>query len=130
MKTTIPTIILSSLILCSCSPRQPQSGSLAIDRIQPGKEIVLRGKGVLRIKKRNGTSVEGIELASTSPDGQKTTIIASTGAISPVSLDKAADANSIKLVLYDAHGETLALAGNKLMDLKRMETTIILKKDW
>ena len=121
MKTTL-TVLLSGLLLCGCSQKQASSAGPAIDLVQAGKDIVWQGGTVLHVTKRDGTSVEGIQIVTTSSKGEKTTITADTGTVSPGSIEDAADQNSVKLTLHDARGETLAPAG------KKVEMIFVLKR--
>ena len=125
MKTTL-TVILSGLLLCGCSTKQASSSGTALDLVQTGKDTVWQGGTILHVTKHDGASLEGIQIVSTSADGQKTTLTADTGTVSSGSIEDAADSNSVKLTLHDAHGETLAPTGKKLTDIKEM--TLVLKR--
>jgi hypothetical protein len=125
MKNTL-IVLLSGLLVCSCSQKQASSAGPAIDLLQAGKDITAFSGSVIHITKRDGTSLEGIQITSTGADGQKTTITADTGTLSPGSIEDATDSNSVKLTLHNAHGETLAPAGNRVMTVKEM--TLVLKR--
>jgi hypothetical protein len=125
MKNTL-IVLLSGLLLCSCSQKQASSAGPAIDLIQAGKDITAFSGSVIHITKRDGTSLEGIQIISTGADGQKTTTTADTGTLAPGSVEDATDANSVMLILHNAHGETIADTGKKLTDIKEM--TLVLKR--
>jgi hypothetical protein len=125
MKNTL-IVLLSGLLLCGCSQKQASSAGSAIDLVQAGKDTVWQDGATLHIAKRDGASIEGIQIVKTSADGKKTTMTADTGTISSGSIEDTADANSVKLTLHDARGETLAPAGKKVMTMK--ELILVLKR--
>lgn len=85
------------------------------------------GRAVLSYTLRSATALPlGHPDSRTSSDGQKTTITADTGTLSPGSVEDAADANSVKLILHDAYGETLAPTDKKVTTIKEM--TLVLKR--
>jgi hypothetical protein len=101
MKTAF-TIILSGLFLCGCSPKQAASSSRpAIDLVEPGKDIVWRDGYVLHVMKRDGASLEGIQISVNSPSGQ-TTMSADTGTVSPVVEGNVTNDSSVVITLHDA----------------------------
>jgi hypothetical protein len=101
MKNTL-TIILSGLLLCGCSQKQASSAGPAIDLVQAGKDISWRDGYVLHITKRDGTSLEGIQIISTAADGQKTITTADTGTLTPGSVENAADDSAVRITLRNA----------------------------
>jgi hypothetical protein len=124
MKTTL-TILLSGLLVCGCAQNRASSAGPAINLVQAGKDTVWQNGTVLHIAKREGTSVEGIQIVRTS-EGQKMTVTADTGTLSPGTIQNAADADSIKLILRDARSETLGPSGRNVMTVK--EWTLVLKR--
>ena len=131
MKTTL-TILLTGLLLCGCSQKETSPAGPttpagpAIDLVQAGKDSVWQGGTLLHVSMRDGASVEGIRLISTSSGGQRTTITADTGTLSPGTIEDAADQDSVKLTLHDAHGETLSATGRVVTSMKEM--ILVLKK--
>jgi hypothetical protein len=101
MKNTL-TIILSGLLLCGCSPKQASSSSRpAIDLVEAGKDIAWRDGYVLRVTKRDGTSLEGIQISAMSAAGQ-TTMSADTGTVSPVVEGNVMNDSSVIITLHNA----------------------------
>jgi len=88
MKHTL-NIILSGLLLCGCSQRQATPTKQAapsypaLNKIEDGKDSIW-GSWVLHVAKRDGASLEGIQISETLPDGQKETITADAGTVQPV----------------------------------------------
>ena len=88
MKHTL-TIILSGLLLCGCSQRQATPAKQtaqsypALNLIEDGKDSIWGG-WVLRVAKRDGASLEGVQVSETLSDGQKETITAHAGTVQPV----------------------------------------------
>ncbi|MCX6922156.1 MAG: hypothetical protein NT154_02885, partial [Verrucomicrobia bacterium] len=93
-------ILLSGLAFCGCSKKAASKGS-AIDRVQAGQEVAWADGYVLTVAKREGSSLEGVRIVNTLPDGQTRTIFAEKGTISPGD-----DANSVKIALYEAQTQT------------------------
>jgi hypothetical protein len=81
MKTLL-AIILSSLLLCGCSPRQAARAHRASDFVEAGKDVTWLGGDVLRVTNREGSSIRGIRLVTKAPDGLETTVTAATGTVS------------------------------------------------
>ena len=125
MKNTL-TVLLSGLLLCGCSQKQASSARPAIDLVEAGKDIAWRDGSVLHITKRDGTSLEGIQIIKTTPDGQRTTLTADTGTLSPGSVENAADDGSVKITLKKATIEKHGGAGNELITAKDM--TLVFQK--
>ena len=82
MKTTL-TILLSCLVLCGCSQKQATSSRPAIDLVEAGKDISWRDGYTLHVDKRDGASLEGIQISMETPEGQKVKITAETGTVLP-----------------------------------------------
>ena len=125
MKNTL-TIMLSGSLLCACSQKQATSVRPATDLVEAGKDITSFGGCVIHVTKRDGTSLEGVKITTTGADGQKTTVTADTGTLSPGSFEDATDNNSVKLILHNAHSETLTAAGKQVTDSE--ERTLILNR--
>jgi hypothetical protein len=88
MKYTL-TIILSGLFLCGCSQKQATPAKQAapsypaLNQIEDGKDGIW-GRYVLHVAKRDGASLEGVQISDTLSDGQKETITADAGTVQPV----------------------------------------------
>jgi len=77
MKFTL-SFLLSGLLLCGCSQKPAAAARPAIDLVEVGHETVWNGGYVLHVSKRNGTSLEGILVTETTPDGKNITLNADT----------------------------------------------------
>ena len=99
MKNTL-FIVLSGLLLCGCSHKQAASESRAIDLVVAGKDVAWGRGAVLHIAKRDGTSVEGVQLLLPRSDGQKGMITADTGTLAPGSDVDAADDSCVQITLH------------------------------
>ena len=104
MKNTL-IVLLSGLLLCGCSQKQVSSAGSAIDLVQAGKDITAFSGSVIRITKRDGTSLKGIQIISTGADGQKTTITADTGTLTQGSVENAADNSCVRFTLHNAKSQ-------------------------
>src|SRR3569832_1974506 len=93
------TLILAGVYLCGCSRGRDTSSQSLLDRVQPSRDVSF-GHYVLHVDKRDGTSLEGVRIVSTEPDGQITTITASIGTLSQV-----AERSTITIDLRGAHTE-------------------------
>lgn len=96
------TLLLSSLLLCSCSPKEPPPALRAIDRVQAGTNTVWKTGNedcVLYVTKRDGNFLQGITIV-TKMRGEKTTITAATGTLSPGSAGDPADVSSVRLTVF------------------------------
>jgi hypothetical protein len=82
LKTTL-TILLSCFVLCGCSQKQATSARPAIDLVEAGKDISWRDGYILHVDKRDGASLEGIQIRMETQEGQKVIITAETGTVSP-----------------------------------------------
>ncbi|HEX9047129.1 MAG TPA: hypothetical protein VF988_08880 [Verrucomicrobiae bacterium] len=128
MKITL-SVLLSGLLLCGCSQnsqKQPSSSGPAIDLIQASNDTVWQDGAVLHVTKRDGSSVEGIRITHNKPDGDKVTITADTGTLSPGSTEGAADVNSVKLTLHNMRNEMHGPGGNKVITAK--EIVLVLER--
>ena len=77
------TILLSCLVICGCSQKQPTSARPAIDLVEAGKDISWRDGYILHVDKRDGAFLEGIQISRETPEGQKVILTAETGTVSP-----------------------------------------------
>ena len=125
MKTTL-TILLSGLLLCGCSQKQATSARPAIDLVEAGQDIAWQGGYVLHVAKRDGTSLEGILITKTASDGEKTTITADTGTLSPGSVGNATDDNTVQIALQNAKSQIEKQSGTNIMTAKIL--TLVLHK--
>jgi hypothetical protein len=103
MKTTL-TVLLSGLLLCGCSQKQTSSVSPAIDLVQVGKDLVRPDGTVIHVTKRDGLSIEGIQVVKTG--ASKITITAETG-----TLQAESDPSKVRLIMYHAKIETTHIGG-------------------
>jgi hypothetical protein len=102
-RKTILTILLPGLLLCGCLMRQTSSNPPAIDRIQAGNDSAWNGGSfVLSVAKRNGRSLEGIQITQTAANGLKTITTADTGTVSPGSSRNATDKTCVRITLHNA----------------------------
>ena len=99
MKNTL-MIFLSGLILCGCSHKESQ----AIDLVVVGKDVAWGRGVVLHIAKRDGTSVEGIQLLVPRSDGQKGLITADAGTLAAGSDESATDPSCVQITLLNPKG--------------------------
>jgi hypothetical protein len=96
------TIFLSGLLLCGCSHKE----SRAIDLVVAGKDINW-GRGViLHVAKRDGTSVEGIQLLVPlqHSDGKNALITADTGILTAGSNESPTDEDCVQITLLNPKG--------------------------
>jgi len=100
--------------------KRKASAGPPIDLVQAGKDIVLPGGTILHVTKRDGASLEGIRIVSSTTDGQKTTLTADSGTISSGSIKEATDVNPVKLTLHNGHCETLGPDGTRVITAKEM----------
>jgi hypothetical protein len=102
MKNTC-TLILSGLLLCSCcTQKQASQPAPAIDRVQSKTDTAWdQGVYVLHVTKRQGNSLEGIQIIMVASDGVRTIVSADTGTIAlrPSCLDSVKDDNSVAITL-------------------------------
>ena len=105
---TMHTILLLGLLLCSCSHKQ---ATPAIDLVQTGTSVTWNfvdtlwnkhGTCVLQVTQRDGSSLGGIRLLLTTPDGQEATLTADTGSLLPGSVENHADKNFVRIRLVGA----------------------------
>jgi hypothetical protein len=107
MRTT-HTILLLGLFLCGCSHKQ---ATPAIDLVQTGTSVTWNfvdtlwnknGTCVLHVTQRDGSSLGGIRLVLTTPDGQEATLTADAGSLLPGSVENHADKNFVRISLVGA----------------------------
>jgi hypothetical protein len=105
MKNTL-TIILSGLYLCGCSQKQATPSSHAIDFVQAGTNEVWKQsdnrESILHVTRRDGNSLEGIQIIGTAPDGHKSISTADTGTVASGSVENPADENSVRIILHNS----------------------------
>ena len=73
-------VSLTALLLSACSQRHTAHIDETVD-IVAGKDIVLLGGDVLSVKRRDGSSLEGIRIVRSGPDGEETIITAEIGTV-------------------------------------------------
>jgi hypothetical protein len=120
MKTT-SIIVLSGLLLCGCSQKQPSSAGSAIDRVQAGDTSWPDGPNVysLHITKRDGNSLVGISISMKLPSGKTQTISADTATLSLV--PNAPDDKSVMVTFHNpklqVDSQSSAIVGDYPMEL-------------
>jgi major membrane immunogen (membrane-anchored lipoprotein) len=98
MKYTL-TFLLSALLLCGCS--QQHAGYSTLDLVQAGSDLTLNdGHYVLHVEKREGSSIQGVKIVATAPNGVQTIITSDKGNVS-----EGSDPHFIKIVLYDGKNQ-------------------------
>jgi hypothetical protein len=106
MKNTL-TIIISGLILCGCSQKQATPSARAIDLVLAGtNEVWIQSdnkESILNITKRDGNSLEGIQITGTTPDGHKSTCTADTATLVSGSVENPADEHSVRIIVHNPH---------------------------
>ena len=73
------SIFILALLFCGCSRKHTAYVDQSVD-IVAGKDIVVRDY-VISVKKRQGSSIEGVRIVRREPDGKETTITADTGTL-------------------------------------------------
>ena len=127
--------LLVALLLSGCSPKHTGHVDQTVD-IVAGKDLVLPGC-VLSIKKRDGSSIEGIRVVKRGPDGTESVITADTGTViqSPKQSVEArpTDArtknrlrvivvrNPVKVTLFNASVQTQTPSGTTRMTVEQLE---------
>ena len=134
MRTTLG-IFISVLLLSGCSPKHTSYVDQTIE-VVPGKDIVVRDY-VLSVRKRDGSSLEGIRIVRREPDGKETIITADTGMMTqgpkqsvemPVAKEKARyklsvviAQNTVRMTLFNAHVQMKTQAITNRMIVEKME---------
>jgi hypothetical protein len=90
------TILLLGLAFCGCSQKHDAATRPAIELVQAGQDTTWADGNVLHVTKREGSSLEGIQIVKTALDGQQTLIVADKGTVS-----EGADQNSVKITLRE-----------------------------
>ena len=90
-------ILLSGLAFCGCSHKHDAATRPAIELVEAGQDLTWADGIVLHVTKRDGSSLEGIQIVRTALNGQQTTIVADKGTVS-----EGADHNSVNITLYEA----------------------------
>jgi hypothetical protein len=93
------TIALAASLVCGCSRTPAASARLLLAALQPGKEVQVDNYR-LRIEKREGNSVMGIQVLETEPDGPTTKLTADKG-----TLEQGTNRLAVTLVLHGVHFE-------------------------
>ena len=105
MKKYISQIILASftMALAGCSSHSPAASTHpAIDLVQAGRDIEFPGGYVLHVAKREGSSLEGIHVLVTPPNGPTSEITAETGTIKSGTPEHSNFENQITITLHNA----------------------------
>ena len=105
MKKYISLIALASFttVLAGCSKHSPTASIRpAIDLVQAGKDIEFPGGYVLHVAKREGSSLEGIHVLVTPPNGQAMEITAEKGTIKSGTPENPNFENQITITLHNA----------------------------
>src|SRR5215471_7127889 len=113
-------ILISGLLFSGCSDQHGGSTS-AIDRIRAGADTTWNaGTYILHVEKREGDSVTGVRITSTSQNGQKATTSAETGKLLCGTTENPGDQNSVRIVLLGAAHQGAAFsmrADNMIIEL-------------
>lgn len=131
----ISSIILLALLFSGCSQKRTAHVDQSVD-IVAGKEIVVRDH-VISVKKREGSSIEGVRIVRREPDGKETTITADTGTLTQAPKQSVeaqpTDAktqerlrvfvvqNSVTIILSNAFVQTKTQSGTTKMKVERLE---------
>lgn len=105
MKKSISLIALAifTAVLAGCSkPSSTISTRPAIELVQAGKDIEFPGGYVLHVAKREGSSLEGVRILVTPPNGQASEITAERGTIKPGTPENPNFENQITMTLHNA----------------------------
>jgi len=128
MKNTF-IILLSGLLFYACSQKQatPSGSTSAIDLIQSGTDTTWPGDITLHVTKRDGQSLQGVQINHTlPPDGRKVTYTADSATVLPGN-DKGDDPEHyIKIVIHGAKAEGVTASGEKVSSVE--DVTLVLKK--
>jgi uncharacterized GH25 family protein len=129
------SIFLSALLFSGCSQKHTAYVDQSVD-IVAGKEIVVRDY-VITVKKREGSSIEGVHIVRRESDGKETTITADTGTLAQAPKQSVeaqpTDAktqerlrvfvvqNSVTMTLSNALVQTKTQSGTTKMMVERLE---------
>jgi hypothetical protein len=105
MKKYIPLIVLASfaMIFAGCSGHSPAASMPpAVGLVQAGQDIEFVGGYVLHVTKRDGSSLGGIHILVTPPDGQSSEITADTGTIKSGTPENSNFVNQVTITLHNA----------------------------
>jgi 1-deoxy-D-xylulose 5-phosphate reductoisomerase len=115
-------LILSGLLLCGCcAQKQASQPAPAIDRVQSGTDTAWdQGVYVLHVTKRQGSSLEGVQIISKAADGVETIVSADTGtiALGPSCLDSVKDENSVAITLKNPLVQTGTNRTQEIQDMR------------
>jgi len=111
---------MSVLLFTGCSDQHAGS-TPAIDLIRAGTDTTWNGGAyVLHVERREGDSVTGVRLTSTSQNGQKATTSAETGKLLRGTTENPGDQSSVRLMLVNAAHQGAAFsmsADNMIIEL-------------
>jgi len=104
----MPLIVLATctMMLAGCSKHSPASTHRAVDLVQAGKDVEFGGGYMVHVTKREGSSLAGIRILITPPDGRATEITAETGTIEPGIPDHSDFENQVTIWLHNAKNVT------------------------
>jgi uncharacterized lipoprotein YajG len=126
MKNTL-TILLSGLLLCGCSQKQATPAKQeapsypALNQIEDGKDAIW-GRYVLHVAKRDGASLEGVQISDTLADGQIETITADAGTVQPVVYAWVTNDSAVSVCLRNAKiqiGTKISIHEGYVVSLKK-----------
>jgi uncharacterized protein GlcG (DUF336 family) len=103
MKNTFIILLLGWLACVGAQQTASAAGS-AVDLVQPGKDLVRADGTVIHVTKRDGSTIEGIQISKTW--SSKLVITADTGL---VQAEK--DPNKVRLIMYNAKIKVTLLGG-------------------
>lgn len=89
-------ILAIAFIFNGCSRKQETPKSKAIDLIVVGQDVSWADGYVLRVAKRDGPKLQGVQITKTDPNGQVSVFSAEKGTVS-----KGADQKSVNIILYE-----------------------------
>jgi len=130
MKSTLAvTIILSGLLFCGCAGTKVASThhtAPAIDLVASGQDSIWGDGCILHVAKRDGSTLQDIQLTRKTEDGLVTVLTAKAGSVWRGSLEDANDDNAVKLILRNARierntpdGKTVGTADKVTLVLQR-----------
>jgi hypothetical protein len=94
-------VVLSSILLWGCSQRQATPTQPAMERVQAGRLIKWDADHILHIGKRNGSSLEDVQLWALGADGHTAFACSPTATLSPGTVQDPADQRSVKITFRD-----------------------------
>jgi hypothetical protein len=112
------SVLLSGLLFCGCVHKQATPAGSAIDLIQTGTDTTWPGGYVLHVTQRDGSSLRGIRLVQSRPDGVTITHTAEVGAVSPGKLKDSAATNFVTIVIHNAKAEGVTASGQRVTNIE------------